>query len=291
MALLSTVLRSILTDEKTPAATEGEGKGALGTMFDFTTEMLGTDSADAAAARVILGLLDGAGMRNVLLNPGFTIVQRPWLSNFAISVTNTDGQTYPYFADRWRAGSRSATYNLTPVGTGYQMTIPSNVSMWQHVPGENISSGTYQLKWEGTATAKINNTDVVNGGSVTLVGGVNAKVAFASGTLLRPQFELGSCRAWEPRPRALELAMCQAFFERAALAHHVYMTSNSKSAVRFATRKRTIPTVTASSGSPSAVTIISNDATHSGLTQFAFSVTTANASTAFTWDADGEIYD
>jgi hypothetical protein len=292
MALLSTTLKSILNGSKTPAPTHGEMKGALATTFDFTTELLGTDSTDAAAARVILGLLDGAGMRNVLLNPGFTIVQRPWLSNFAISVTNTDGQTYPYFADRWRAGSRSATYNLTPVGTAYQMAIPAGTNMWQHVPGENVVSGQYQLKWEGSATAMVNNAAVANGGFVTLVGGVNTKVAFAAGTLLRPQLELGSCRAWETRPRALELALCQAFFERATLAHHAYMTTtNCRTGVRFAMRKRTVPTMTSSTGSPNAITLIVNDLTATGLTQFAFFVATAGASTSFTWSADAEIYE
>lgn len=287
MALLSTVLKSIVAGTKVPAPTHGEMKGALGTVADFATGMLGTDSADKAAARAALGVLDAGGLRNLLINPCFRINQRGWNSAFPVSTTMGSAGS-PYFADRWRCGSPSGTYLLTAAGNVFQMTIPSQRNMWQHVDGANIIGGTYQLKWEGTATAKVNNIDVANGGTFTLTAGTNAKIEFISGTLLRPQLERLACGAWETRPTAMETYLCLAYFERASADQWIQVVSGGQVTVRFMARKRAVPTMTVGAGSPLAVTLQSaSDKTNE--LQFTVSMATGG-NTAFSWAADSEIY-
>ncbi len=287
MALLSTVLKSILAGTKIPAPTHGEMKGALGTVADFATDMLGTDSANKSAARATLGVLESAGLRNLLINPCFRINQRGWNPAFPVSTTMGSVGS-PYFADRWRCGSPSGTYTLTASGNVFQMTIPATRNMWQHVDGSNILGGTYQLKWEGTATAKVNGTDVANGAIVTLAAGVSAKIEFASGTLLRPQLERTACGTWETRPAALETYLCLAYFERASADQWIQTFSGGQITVRFMARKRAVPTVTVSAGSPQAVTLQA-DTGKTNEMQLTVSIATGG-NTGFTWAADAEIY-
>lgn len=291
MALMTTLIKSILNGSKSPAPTHGEMKSALGTTHDFITELLGTDSANPAAARAQLGAIDAAGFRNLIMNPGFTINQRGWLQQFPISVSVpwTTGDPWPYFADRWRAGSPSATYSAQAVDNVMMLTCPDVRQAYQHIPAENIVGGTYQLKWEGTARAQINGVEVAKGATFTLPANTVATVAFFSGTVLRPQLERGSCGAWEHRPLPVELAMCMAFYEKCTATHYFRMFANGTHSIRYMVRKRAVPTVTLSGKSPTDIALVTGDTARSGVNQFAITSATGNIA-SFQWTADAEIY-
>jgi hypothetical protein len=143
------------------------------------------------------------GLRNLIANATFRINQR---QNFA---TTLAAGVYCY--DRWRAGASGCTYSLL----GTAMTITAG-SIAQTINGASIAeAGPYSLSWEGTASATVNGAPVTNGGQVMLTPAANVVVAFAGGTLAKPQLEQNPTPTpFEQRPIELEMQLCLPYYQK-----------------------------------------------------------------------------
>ena len=122
------------------------------------------------------------------------------------------------------------------------------------IEGINILSGTYVLNWTGTATATVNGSAVVKGGTVALTGGANCTVRFSNGTFSLPQLEPGGLpTVFEGRSHGLELALCQRYGEAGVWTcsgfTHFFNGDTRASFTSFAATKRIVPTVALSTTS------------------------------------------
>ncbi len=85
-----------------------------------------------------------------------------------------------------------------------------------------IKSGTYTLSWEGTASAKVNNTTVANGGQITLTANTQVEVKFYSSDFNSVQMELGDRKTnFENRNYTLELLLCKRTYQHILYAGYV----------------------------------------------------------------------
>ena len=162
-----------------------------------------------------LGLVPAAssGMRNLLINPGFTINQRGYVSGTATTVSNQ------YTVDRWLVPTIGQSLTWTDSVGVRTVTTPAS-GIYQFLePSAFPGTQTYTLSWNGTASGFIYQaatgfTAVSSGGSVTIPGNVSTAVHFAGGTVSNPQLEPGPvATSFERRPIALELAMCKRYFQ------------------------------------------------------------------------------
>ena len=160
-----------------------------------------------------LGLVPAAssGMRNLLINPGFTINQRGYVSGTATTVASQ------YVFDRWLTPTSGQSVTWTDSVGVRTVTCPAG-GIYQYLePSAFPGTQTYTLSWIGTATGYIYQgatgfTAVSNGGSVTIPGNVLTAVHFSTGTVSLPQLEPGPvATSFERRPIALELAMCKRY--------------------------------------------------------------------------------
>lgn len=159
----------------------------------------------AGAVPLTVGPL--AGLRNLLINALGTINQRGYASG-----TNTSGANQ-YTVDRWRVVVSGQNVAWTESQGVRTFTAPAG-GFEQVVEGAAILTGSYVLNWDGTATATVNGTPRAKGESFTLTGGANATVRFSGGTVARPQLEPGTVATpFERRPPAVELAMCQRYYQ------------------------------------------------------------------------------
>ena len=150
----------------------------------------------------------------------------------------------------------------TSSGVDKVVTAPAG-GMEQVIEGASIEGGTYVLSWTGTATATVAGNAVTSGVSFTLTANTNTTVRFTGGTVSLPQLEQGSIvTTFERRPFALELALCQRYYEKsfpqttapaqnAGLAGSFQLPSPVGASVTiqavyipFQVIKRTTPTVT-----------------------------------------------
>jgi hypothetical protein len=162
-----------------------------------------------------LGLVPAAssGMRNLLINPGFTINQRGYVSG-----TATTGASQ-YTVDRWYIPVSGQSLTWTDSVGVRTVTVPAGGILQPIEASAFPGTQTYTLSWGGTASASIYQvatgyTAVSNGGSVTIPGSTQTWVYFSSGTVSNPQLEPGPvATAFERRPIALELAMCKRYFQ------------------------------------------------------------------------------
>jgi hypothetical protein len=161
-----------------------------------------------------LGLVPAAssGMRNLLINPGFTINQRGYVSGTATTVGNQ------YVLDRWFVPTVGQSLTWTDSVGVRTVTTPASGIYQFFEPSAFPGTQTYTLSWSGTANGFIYQstgfTAVSNGGSVTIPGNVSTAVHFNSGTVSNPQLEPGPvATAFERRHIALELAMCKRYFQ------------------------------------------------------------------------------
>lgn len=223
MALLPA--RNILDGTALPVTSQM--KTALGSLRDFCSDLLGTDSSNKAAARTALGAaasgantditslgnivsINGgqlAGMRNLLINGNLAINQRVYVSGTATSGANQ------YTIDRWRVVTSGQSLTFTASGNGNSMTAPAG-GVEQVIEGANIGGGTYVLGWTGTATATVNGTARAKGEVFTLPANTNATVRLIGGTASLVQLEPGgTVTPFEHRPVGMELALCQRYYE------------------------------------------------------------------------------
>ena len=153
--------------------------------------------------------------KNLLIDAGFTINQRGYVS----AATLVSGA---YGHDRWKAGASGGDYSFTQLASNTQITIASGKSLIQVVEDKNVSGTSYVLSWEGTAQARYAVNSATPAGSyaaspIVITGqtaGTTMSVEFNTGTLSKPQLELGAvATSFDVRPYGTELALCQRYYE------------------------------------------------------------------------------
>lgn len=155
-------------------------------------------------------------MRNRLIDAGFTINQRGYVSGTALA-------SGVYAHDRWKAGASGCTYTFTQGSTGVPIVITITAgSLQQVIEGANMpEGGTYVLSWTGTAQARFNGGTYGNSPlAVTgITAGANTTIEFSTGTCSFPQLERGTqATSFEYRQYQQELALCQRYYYRSRAA-------------------------------------------------------------------------
>ena len=144
------------------------------------------------------------GLRNALINASFIVNQWESVSTSVVVAANT------YWRDRWKSGPGGCTLSIS----GNVATITAG-TLVQVVDGVDVLGGDHVINWTGTATCSVNGTGRAKGESFTLPAGANVTVSFGTGTLSFPQLEQGGVATpFERRPKALELQICQSYYER-----------------------------------------------------------------------------
>jgi hypothetical protein len=278
MATLTATIRSIFDGTKIPVTTNAEMKSALGTLGDFLTGHLGTDSTDKTSARNLIEVPSRAGVRNVVLNGDFRVNQR----GYAGANTSTANE---YTFDRWRVIVSGQALSSAADGTGLLITAPAG-GVEQLIPATEIAGTTYGITWEGTATASVNGTSVTKGQILTLPIATQVSLKFFSGTVTRVRLEPDRAQPWEARPLALETVLCQAFYEQSAALITLYSgASSSTSTLRLRVPKRASPTFTISSATGVSTTPVAGA---SGIDQLTIT-TTASGNVSFQYAASAEL--
>jgi hypothetical protein len=157
---------------------------------------------------------------NILIDGGFTINQRVYVSAAALSAGS-------YAHDGWKAGAGGGDYSFTQLASPTQITIAANKTVIQVVPANNVDGGTYTLSWEGTCQGRVTINSATPSGAyadspITVTGqtaGTTMSVEFgkgaSSGTLGKVKLEPGSVATpFVSRLFAEELRICQAYFEK-----------------------------------------------------------------------------
>ena len=187
----------------------------LNQMIAHTTAFAATllDDANAAAARATLGAaaagpnaditslgavasINGgplAGLRNRIINGGFGVNQRAYVSGAAVGAGL-------YGHDRWKMAASGDTYTFSTTANVTTVTIPAGKVLQQVIEGLNLESGTYTLSWSGTAQGKIGAGSYgASGITGSITGGTNTTIEFGPGTVSKVQLEFGSiCCGLQP---------------------------------------------------------------------------------------------
>lgn len=275
MATITDAVKSILNGTKVPMATTSDMKSALGTLYDFFTELLGTNSADKAAARAALGAVERAGLRNILINADFRVNQRAYVSGQVTTAANQ------YSLDRWRIVTLGQSATFATDANGRIVTAPAG-GIEQIIEGGMIIGGTYAIDWEGTATCTVGGTARTKGSTFTLTANTNVAVRFSGGTVTRARLCPNSAAAWETRPLELEAALCLRFYERMTAAYCYMGVTSGQHSVFFTVPKRIAPTVSITNQLLT-TSFVSADVDH-------FVVSSASTNPhAFFWTADAEL--
>jgi hypothetical protein len=173
----------------------------------------GTVVADVVQSS-ITGVSLGAGnatlLKNRLIDAGFIINQRGYVSNTALSAGT-------YAHDRWKAGASGCTYTFTQGSLGVPIVITITAgSLQQIIEGCNMpDGGTFTLSWTGTAQGRVNGGGYSTSPLIVtgLTAGANCTVEFNTGTCSFPQLEVGtSATGFEYRQYGQELALCQRYY-------------------------------------------------------------------------------
>jgi hypothetical protein len=194
----------------------------------------------------ITGVSLGAGnatlLKNRLIDAGFIINQRGYVSNTALSAGT-------YAHDRWKAGASGCTYTFTQGSLGVPIVITITAgSLQQIIEGCNMpDGGTFTLSWTGTAQGRVNGGGYSTSPLIVtgLTAGANCTVEFNTGTCSFPQLEVGtSATGFEYRQYQQELALCQRYYQivqTGAVAR--YSDSLLVGGFSYLVPARTIPTV------------------------------------------------
>lgn len=204
----------------------------------------GTGATAAAAARSNLGAAQsGANTditsifgqtwnKNVVINGGFTINQRSYVSA-AVLTAGTYGH------DRWKAGASGGDYSFTQLASNTQITIAAGKSLIQVIEDKNVQSTRYVLSWTGTAQARVGVNSATPSGAyaaspIVITGqtvGTNMSIEFNTGTLGTVQLEAttGSVATpFEQRSYGLEFALCQRYYQTILWLNSIVATGASQ---------------------------------------------------------------
>ena len=201
------------------------------------TSITFNDASTQASAQV--------GMKNKIINGGFILNQRGYVSGTALSAGI-------YAHDRWKAGASGCTYTFTQGALGVNTTITITAgSLIQMIEGCNLpEGGTYVLSWTGTAQGKANTGSYGASGTVVVTGwtpGTNLPIEFNTGTVSNIQLEKGSAAtSFDYRDYGRELIMCQRYYSKSGGVNYHganYDGSNWIGQVYFKVSLRATPTV------------------------------------------------
>lgn len=189
------------------------------------------------------------GFKNLLINPNFLVNQRNYVSGTNTTVANQ------YAHDRWRVVTSGQNVTFTTTNNVVTVVAPSG-GYEQVIENINVQSGEYKISHEGTATITVAESidnitytalSINANGTYTLTGGKYVRVRFSSGTVIKPQVELGSIRTlFEHRPVGLELSLCQRYYESTPFHIAESAATNGGTPAYYAyfkCIKRTTPTV------------------------------------------------
>lgn len=186
------------------------------------------------------------GFRNRVINGGFTINQRAYVTNTALAAG-------VYAHDRWKAGAGGCTYTFMQGSAGVNTTITITAgTLCQIIEGCNLpEGGTYTLSWTGTAQARVNAGSYA-ASPITVTGltaGANCTIEFATGSVGSVQFTPGSATsAFDYRAHGTELALCYRYYFKVT-GHPLGVTLNIAdgyaSLVNFPVTMRQAPTLEA----------------------------------------------
>ena len=168
---------------------------------------------------------EAVGFRNRLRNGSFAINQR----GVSGTVTLAAGQ---YGHDGVKGGASGCTYTFSTSGVDTTLTISAG-SLILPIESSLIEGGSYTVSNAGTAQARVwQGTGSTGSGSYAsapaspatapltvtgLAAATQTNVEFATGTVLRPQFEMGAVATlFERRPPGFELALCQRYYEQSS---------------------------------------------------------------------------
>ena len=188
------------------------------------------------------------GFKNLLIDAGFTINQRGYVSAATLATT-------VYAHDRWKAGASGGDYSFTQNASSTTITIASGKSLIQVVEDKNVNGTSFVLSWTGTAQARYAVNSATPAGSyaaspIVITGqtqGTTMSVEFNTGTLTTPQLEKGSvATSFDYRPYGTELALCQRYYETGTAYGEGYQSINAALGIggKFQVIKRATPTMT-----------------------------------------------
>lgn len=227
-----------------------------------------TGSANAVAtlgsdAKVLAAQLPTPGFRNRLRNPTFAINQRV----VSGTVTLAAGA---YGHDGVKGGASGATYTFSTSGLDTTITVSAG-SIILSIEDKLIEGGVYRLSQAGNAQARVwQGTGSTGSGSyaaapfttASLTANTQTNVEFSTGTVLRPQLELGTLETtFERRIYASELELAQRYYEKsfdqgtapatntgvltgAEFAQALGATLSIQHTLRYKVEKRTAPIIT-----------------------------------------------
>lgn len=208
--------------------------------------------AAAGMALTNVASINGQGIgKNVLINGGFTINQRAYVSGAVLAST-------AYGHDRWKAGASGGNYTFTQLASNTQITIASGKSLIQVAEDKNVQATRYVLSWSGTAQARVGVNSSTPSGSyaaspIVITGqtaGSVMSVEFGPGTLGEAQCEAttGSLSTpFERRPYGVELALCERYARPfpGFVVGQAYTTSAAFYSFSTGTTMRAAPTASA----------------------------------------------
>ena len=169
------------------------------------------DVVQSSVTGVSLGAGNATLLKNRLIDAGFIINQRGYVSNTALSAGT-------YAHDRWKAGASGCTYTFTQGSAGVPIVITITAgSLQQVIEGCNMpDGGTFTLSWTGTAQGRVNGGGYSTSPLIVtgLTAGANCTVEFNTGTCSFPQLEVGSsATGFEYVNYQTSLANCQRYFQ------------------------------------------------------------------------------
>ena len=235
------------TNSTATATAGGIGYGT-GTAHAYTA--VGTSgqvlTSAGASAPVWASAATGFGFKNRIINGGFILNQRGYVSGTALSAGT-------YGHDRFKGGASGGTYTFTQGSLGVNTTVTITAgTLVQVIEGCNLpEGGTYVLSWTGTAQGRLNSGTYGSSGTVTVTGwtaGTNLNVEFNTGTLGSIQLEAGSvASSFDYRPFGTELVLCQRYYEVCSATYLQASQAGGGSNIvtgQYRVTKRTTPTLT-----------------------------------------------
>jgi hypothetical protein len=213
----------------------------------------GITTPAATATGLISGATNYTGFKNLLIDAGFTINQRAYVSGATLASGS-------YGHDRWKAGASGGDYTFTQLASSTTITIASGKSLIQVIEDKNVNGTSFVLSWTGTAQARYAVNGATPSGSyaaspILITGqtvGTTMSVEFNTGTLSKPQLELGStATSFDVRDYGTELAMCQRYCQvynyagsSRVLNGGARSSSGAEGSFNFSPPMRDTPTVT-----------------------------------------------
>lgn len=161
-----------------------------------------------------------ASSSNKLINSSFLV-------NYAQAADSGALAANAFWREGWLAGPSGCTYSYSNA-TGI-LTITAG-AMIQIVDGitEGISSGTYAITWEGTATASVAGAARAKGDTFTLANRQVFTVSFGVGTMYNPQIVMGqNVNSYVHPTLTSERMRCQPYFWRSPLMDSGALATNT----------------------------------------------------------------